>query len=349
MKGTNASSAAVLVSSKKRRRGWLAQPVRQFDANIGAITARESNAVAPSVARIATVDAMAPEVRPRRYFGDIQVPARTLPPGPSHQQEDAILSAFLLPWVRDTLGQSTIAGRCPWCASEQTTYHTLKRPSGLPGFKCRGCLGYFSRVTKTPLLCPQARVLVHRFVPMLGWRHTAELAARELGIKASLVRSWVLAWRRHLLMVDPSGAMEARGQLGLPIKVPLPHRIRAAQRKRWLTRAWRRGADGCSYLPADGFWVKVGEAEHGWCYEVRTIGVGLNLNDGSAGFGSRDEARLAAFDFITGLLPDLADMAPVSLLEEAEVSRRDAGRVTHSSCCNVMPICAHMDRCLSVS
>lgn len=72
MKGTNTSSAAVLASSKKRRRGRLAQPVRQFDATVGAITARKSNAVASSVARIATVDEMAPEVRPRRYLADIR-------------------------------------------------------------------------------------------------------------------------------------------------------------------------------------------------------------------------------------------------------------------------------------
>lgn len=277
-------------------------------------------AIAPPVARTAAVDEATQDVRPRRYLAEVPVHAKTLPPGPPDHQEDATLSAFLLAWVREALSQNRDAGRCPWCASEQTQYHTLKRPSGLPGFKCRGCLGYFSRVTNTPLVSPQARVLAHQFVPMLGWRDSTEVAAEKLGISAALVKSWVLAWRRHLLLLDPSGAMESRVRLGLPIEVPLPHRIRIAQRKRWLTRAWRRGQDGFSYLPADGFWVKVGEEGHGWCYEVRAIGVDQHLGEYRAGFGSRDEARLAAFDFITGLLPDLENMAPMSLLEEVLVA-----------------------------
>jgi len=60
-------------------------------------------------------------------------------------------------------------------------------------------------------------------VPMLGWRDTTEVAAKTLGISAALVKSWILVWRRHLLLLDPSGAMESRARLGLPIEVPLPH------------------------------------------------------------------------------------------------------------------------------
>lgn len=90
------------------------------------------------------------------------------------------------------------------------------------------------------------------------------------------------------MLPDPSGAMESRVRIGIPIEAPLPRWIRIAKGKRSLTRAWRPGQNGFSCLPADGFWVKIGETEDGWCYEVRMIGAGLNLSGGSRGNSAGD-------------------------------------------------------------
>ena len=93
------------------------------------------------------------------------------------------------------------------------------------------------------------------------------------------------------------------------------------------TRSELRSASaGC---PARGGMVRMGSRTclrmGSWSKSARrgmvgvtkcAIGVDQHLGEGRAGFRSRDEARLAAFDFITGLLPDLEDMAPISLLKE---------------------------------
>lgn len=255
----------------------------------------------PKVARAARVADAALEVEPRRHLGDIQLPVRTLPHGPLDRQEDRALSAYLLAKIDAALGLSTVAEVCPWCSSEQTEYHPIKRPSGLPGFKCRGCLGYFMRVTNTPMVNPPMRELARRLVPMLGWRNTFDAAAAELGVAAPQLEEWLPAWRQWLLLLDPSGAMESRVRLGLPIEMPAVLRKRASKRNGWLARAWLKRADGCSYLSADGYVVRVGPSEMAWRFEVRPVRA-LELVRHGDGFAFSEDARLAAFDAITDLL-----------------------------------------------
>ena len=200
------------------------------------------------------------------------------------------------------LSQSIAATRCPWCDSAQTEYHPLKRPNGLPGFKCRGCLGYFTRVSNSPLLSTQGREIALQLVPMLGWRNTIETAAQALGASTTHLQAWLVAWRQWLLVLDPSGAMEARVGLGLPMKEgPSLIETRARKRKLWLARRWSRRGDGCSYLSADGYVVRVGGAKTAWQFELRAVGE-MEIVRSGCGFRSIEAARLAAFDAITDLL-----------------------------------------------
>ncbi|KHK49109.1 hypothetical protein PI87_26960 [Ralstonia sp. A12] len=49
---------------------------------------------------------------------------------------------------------------------------------------------------------------------MLGWQASGGAAARDLGMSTAVLHTWVKDWRRWLLLLDPSGAMEARVGLG---------------------------------------------------------------------------------------------------------------------------------------
>ncbi|WP_432207593.1 DUF746 domain-containing protein [Burkholderia stagnalis] len=51
---------------------------------------------------------------------------------------------------------------------------------------------------------------------MLGWRERFGAAASELDVGHKVVRRWVRAWRQWLILLDPSGEMEARVRLGVP-------------------------------------------------------------------------------------------------------------------------------------
>ncbi|WP_012760836.1 MULTISPECIES: DUF746 domain-containing protein [Ralstonia] len=258
-------------------------------------------AKSPPVARAAQVAEAMPTVQPRRLLHDVALPKRTLVYGPPDCHEDGELTAYLLEKVDTALSQDSIAGPCPWCESAQTEHHLIKRPSGLPGFKCRGCLGYFMRVTNTPLVQPAMRELARRFVPMLGWRNTVDVAAQALGVDASVVREWVPTWRKWLLLLDPSGTMEPRVRLDMPVAEPAALRRRAVKRRGWLSRAWLKRADGFSYLSADGYVVRVGQRETDWCFEIRPTSAAELICAGD-GFAISQDARLAAFDAITDLL-----------------------------------------------
>ncbi|WP_180964265.1 MULTISPECIES: DUF746 domain-containing protein [Ralstonia] len=256
----------------------------------------------------APIDEAVSETSMPRAPKEAEVPQRKITPGPLDQQEDVALTAFLMSWVHEALSPSIAAGPCPKCASERTAYYEVMKASGLPSFKCRDCGGYFSRITHSPLLRARARTLAHRLIPMLGWRNTAETAARALGVNAAWIEASVLAWRKHLMRLDPSGAMESRVRLDLPMDLSPQVRERIKQRNRWLHRAWRKGKDGFSGLRSDGFLIRVGETEGGWCYEVQALRKKTRHN--GEGFRSIEEARLAAFDYVTGRLfkPDEAKL-----------------------------------------
>ena len=73
---------------------------------------------------------------------------------------------------------------------------------------------------------------------------------------------------------------------------------RSAKRTRWLVRAWKRTADGRSTLYADGNRVVVAFSGRSWTYAVSPMeeeGVSWK----GVGYGSSDEAKLAAFDEIS--------------------------------------------------
>ncbi|WP_423758934.1 DUF746 domain-containing protein [Burkholderia sp. NLJ2] len=170
----------------------------------------------PVVVRAASVSDAALEVKApdRVLWSELELPDRRLPPGPVERVEDTVLSKFLLERIEAALSQSSIPSPCPWCSSEQTEYHPQQRPNGLPGFRCRTCLAYFTRISNTPLNGRHMRKYALQLVRMLGWRETSRAAAIELGIDPTTGHRWVRACRRWLLMLDPSGRMEARVRLG---------------------------------------------------------------------------------------------------------------------------------------
>lgn len=203
--------------------GLAFEGVVMHDAIDTAVRARRKvypDMPAPCVARDARLDDAALTVHARQLprLDDIALPKRRRPAGPIERHDDHELSAFLVKHVDAALSDNRVPDPCPWCGSGRTEYHPAPRPSGLPSFRCRACLAYFTRVSNTPLIHPKARALVWRLLPMLGWKETTEAAVLELGVTAALLQSWLRAWRQWLLLLDPSGAMEARVWLGLPTR-----------------------------------------------------------------------------------------------------------------------------------
>ncbi|OXI32212.1 hypothetical protein CFB89_13830 [Burkholderia sp. AU16741] len=72
---------------------------------------------------------------------------------------------------------------------------------------------------------------------MLGWRESQRVVALELRAEHRMVRRWIQAWRQRLLLLDPSGAMEAWVRLGLlaqpsRIQPPAGDALRASRKRR---------------------------------------------------------------------------------------------------------------------
>ncbi|MDO3617328.1 DUF746 domain-containing protein [Ralstonia pseudosolanacearum] len=174
----------------------------------------------PEVSRGVSVDDAAPVVETRQLprLADIALPDRRRLAGPPKRRDDPELSAFLLERIDASLSASTTPDLCPWCGSGRTEHHPAPRPNGLPGFRCRACLAYYTRVSNTPLIYPNARAQAYRLLPMLGWRETCAAAADTLGMQSSTLQTWIRSWRQWLLLLDSSGAMESRVMLGLRTK-----------------------------------------------------------------------------------------------------------------------------------
>ena len=179
MKGTTASSASILASSKKRRRGWLAQPVRQFDATVGAITARESVDDALTEGKALTAYL-------HRVWSDLVNP---LPdPVPC----------------------------CPHCDGQRVRPNRPKRGK-LPQFfcLCHGCQREFNRFTGTPFARLQNRIKGANMIPLLSRQMSLLQAGERLGRTQKAMLSWLLAFRSYLLELDPTGLWEAKMRLGV--------------------------------------------------------------------------------------------------------------------------------------
>jgi transposase-like protein len=172
----------------------------------------------PPVNCAARVDESTREVAARTLpkLEDIAVSARTSSSRRTHRREDVVLSAFLRRHVDAALGVKRTPCRCPWCGSGHTDYLPHPRPGGLPGLRCEACFAWFTRVSNTPLVHPSSRKHARRFLTMLGWRESHDAVARELGVTRQAALRWIHTWRQWLLLLDPTGAMEARVMLGLP-------------------------------------------------------------------------------------------------------------------------------------
>ena len=134
---------------------------------------------------------------------------------PCNVAKTSYFRPFLLVRIDKALSLDQTPVPCPWCGGDRTSYHSYRRPSGLPCFRCQSCLAYFTRVSNTPLLFPRARAHARRFVTMLGWREGFDAAAHELDVGHKVVRRLVRVWQQGLILLDPSGEMEARVWLGV--------------------------------------------------------------------------------------------------------------------------------------
>lgn len=76
---------------------------------------------------------------------------------------------------------------------------------------------------------------------------------------------------------------------------------RAAKRKRWLGRKWKESKKGNDYIKADDYIVTVFYRDGHWNGHVRAEG-GDFQKFSRRSYGTSDDAKLAAFDLITGLL-----------------------------------------------
>lgn len=82
---------------------------------------------------------------------------------------------------------------------------------------------------------------------------------------------------------------------------------RAAKRERWLSRAWKRNADGQSVLTTRHFHTMVSFTGETWGFSVRPRTTDVAWDQ--SGFRSCEEAKLAAFDEITRRLMEQARRA----------------------------------------
>jgi hypothetical protein len=75
-------------------------------------------------------------------------------------------------------------------------------------------------------------------------------------------------------------------------------RSRAGKRSRWLSRRWRVSARGNEWLRADGYRVTVRQTDRGWSATVAAEDSDF-VRHSKRSYSTSDQAKLAAFDFIT--------------------------------------------------
>lgn len=93
-----------------------------------------------------------------------------------------------------------------------------------------------------------------------------------------------------------SGHME--GDLAASREREASMKSRAAKRRRWLTRAWKRSQNGNPYITADGYRVTVYRRSGAWAATVASTD-GETVIHSRRNYPSSDAAALAAFDLIT--------------------------------------------------
>lgn len=80
---------------------------------------------------------------------------------------------------------------------------------------------------------------------------------------------------------------------------------RASRRKRWITRKWRISVNGNPTIKADGYRVTVYPRSGGWAATLSPLNGGSVLH-GRRNYRLMDQAKLAAFDYITRLISNKA-------------------------------------------
>ncbi|WP_413705547.1 hypothetical protein [Ralstonia sp. Ralssp110] len=97
------------------------------------------------------------------------------------------------------------------------------------------------------------------------------------------------------------GWVRSAPSVAKPLKqTAAPTPDRAAKRELWLTRAWRRRADGASTLYAGDFRILVSFTGRSWSYNIETV-KGEPASWSKSGFASLPDAKMATFDKITRL------------------------------------------------
>ncbi|GAB6852435.1 DUF746 domain-containing protein [Paraburkholderia kururiensis] len=156
-----------------------AAPARRFDATVGAITARE--------------------------------------PVDDEQTEDVALTDYLTrAWLELVNPHSAPLPRCPHCDGLRVRADRPKKGK-LPPFFCHGCRKVFNRMTGTPFARLQDHAKGAAMIPLLSRQMSMMQAGARLGRTQKAVLSWLLAFRRYLLELDPSGSWEARVRLGVRV------------------------------------------------------------------------------------------------------------------------------------
>ncbi|WP_247538248.1 DUF746 domain-containing protein [Ralstonia pseudosolanacearum] len=178
--------------------------------------------------------ALTTHTRQLRRLADVVLPDRPQRAGLPSQCEDVELSAFLGRHIDAIFSTSAMPDPCPWCGSPHAECQATPKQGRLPGFRCRTCRAYFTRASNTPLVHAVGREHVWRLLPMLGWHASGDAAARAFGMSTSALHDWLRDWRRWLLLLDPSGAMEAKVWLGLHTEDVEPsEEARAESGRRW--------------------------------------------------------------------------------------------------------------------
>ncbi|WP_256254379.1 DUF746 domain-containing protein [Burkholderia ubonensis] len=163
-----------------RRTNHETTPTRHFDATVGAITAKE--------------------------------------PVDDVETEDVDLTDYLMrAWYHLIHHSPTPVPRCPHCDGLRIRPDRPSGKSKLPIYFCHTCKKSFNRLTGTPFARLQNLAKGTEMIPLLSRQMSLLQAGERLGRTQKAVLSWLLAFRRYLLELDPTGRWEARVRLGMRV------------------------------------------------------------------------------------------------------------------------------------
>lgn len=136
---------------------------------------------------------------------------------PFPEREDAVLTHILRSAFDELFSLSEIAPPCPHCDSKETMLFRRASPPRphVPSFECKSCGSYYRRATGTPMTgVKMQNIDLELFIRLLSRHQSIRHAAQLLEVKAVTVTNWVKRVRDWLLLLDPTGEMEARVRLG---------------------------------------------------------------------------------------------------------------------------------------